>query len=130
MAIRQNFSSGGQWEPIIGYSRAVRVGDRVWVAGTTAASPDGPVGGDDYGLQAREALRRIGVALHEAGARTSDVVCTRIYLTDITQWEAVGREHGAVFGDVRPVASMVEVSSLIEPGVLVEIEAEAVVVDV
>ncbi len=121
-------SSGAVWEPVVGYSRAVRVGDWVSVAGTTAArAGEGPVGGEDIAEQAREAIRRIGAALREAGADLSDVVRTRMFVTDISQWEAVGRAHGEFFADIRPASSMVEVRALIEPGLLVEIEADAVV---
>ena len=125
--MRRLVSSGAVWEPIVGYSRAVRVGDHVAVAGTTAASESGPVGGDDIAEQAREALRRIAAALDEVGASLRDVVRTRIFVTDIARWEEVGRAHGEVFGDIRPAASMVEVSALIEPGLLVEIEADAII---
>ncbi len=111
----------------MGYSRAVRVGDHVSVAGTTAAGPDGPVGGDDVAEQTRACLVRIRAALLEAGATLEDVVRTRMFVTDISRWEEVGRVHGEFFGHVRPAATMVEVSRLIEPGLLVEIEADAVV---
>jgi enamine deaminase RidA (YjgF/YER057c/UK114 family) len=125
---RQRISSGAVWEDVVGYSRAVRVGDRVWVSGTTAALPDGgAVGADDAGAQTREALRRIEVALAEAGATLADVVRTRLYVTDISRWEDVGRVHGEVFGDVRPANSMVEVARLIDPALLVEVEADAVI---
>ena len=125
---RQLVSSGAVWEPVVGYSRAVRVGSWVSVAGTTAAADGGgAVGGDDLAAQAREALRRIVLALEEVGAGVQDVVRTRIYVTDISRWEEVGRVHGEVFGDVRPATSMVEVSALIDPALLVEIEADAVV---
>lgn len=125
---RVRVSSGAVWEPVVGYSRAVRVGDVVAVSGTTAARPDGTVvGGDDMGAQAREALRRIGAALAEAGAGLDDVIRTRIFVTDISRWEEVGRVHGEVFGDVRPATSMVQVAALIAPDLLVEIEADAVV---
>lgn len=128
MASRRLVSSGAQWESVVGYSRAVRVGDLVFVAGTTAADPQGgAVGGPDPGAQTTEALRRIERALGEAGARLEDVVRTRIFVTDISMWEAVGRAHGAVFGDIRPASTMVEVSALIDPALLVEIEAEAVI---
>ena len=112
------------------YSRAVRVGPWVSVSGTTAATVHGgPVGGDDAGEQAREALRRIQVALEAAGGGLEHVVRTRMYVTDISRWEDVGRVHGEVFRDIRPATSMVEVSRLIEPDILVEIEADAVVPD-
>lgn len=127
---RLRISSGSVWEPLVGYSRAVRVGQLVFVAGTTSAAPDGSaVGGDDAEAQAEEALRRVAAALEETGATLADVVQTRIYVTDIADWEAVGRAHGAVFGDVRPAATMVEVSALIDPALRVEIEALAVVDD-
>jgi enamine deaminase RidA (YjgF/YER057c/UK114 family) len=126
MGERQRISSGGLWEESVGYSRAVRVGDHVWVAGTTAAGPDGaPVGGDDAYQQTREALRRIVSALGEVGASSADVVRTRIYTTDIAHWALIGRAHGEVFADVRPVATMVQVAALIDRRLLVEIEAEA-----
>ncbi len=125
---RQIVSSGARWESLVGYSRAVRVGQWVSVAGTTAAAEGGgAVGGDDVGEQAREALRRIQLALEEAGSRLEDVVRTRMYVTDITRWEDVGRAHGEVFGEIRPATSMIEVSRLIDPALLVEVEADAVV---
>lgn len=127
MSTRQLISSGGTWEPIVGYSRAVRVGDHVSVAGTTAATPEGPVGGDDIGEQARACLTRIRAALVEAGATLEDVVRTRMFVTDISRWEEVGRVHGEFLGHVRPAATMVEVRALIEPGLLVEIEADAII---
>jgi enamine deaminase RidA (YjgF/YER057c/UK114 family) len=123
---RRRVSTGLPWESVVGYSRAVRVGDLVFVSGTTAAAEGGPVGGADAGEQTVEALRRVAAALAELGASLSDVVRTRIFVTDIDQWERVGRAHGAVFGATRPACSMVEVRRLIDPALLVEIEADAV----
>ncbi len=112
----------------MGYSRAVRVGSFIAVAGTTAATPDGQaVGGSDIREQTREALRRIQDALQQAGANLEHVVRTRMYVTDITRWQEVGQAHGEVFGSIRPATSMIEVSRLIQPALLVEIEADAVV---
>ncbi|MBM5818062.1 MAG: RidA family protein [Cyanobacteria bacterium K_Offshore_surface_m2_239] len=125
--VRINISSGGPWEAVVGYSRAVHIGQHVFVAGTTAVTPEGIVGlGDPY-LQAMQALRTIQAALAQAGASLDHVVRTRMFVTDISQWQAVGRAHGEFFGAIRPVATMVQVSQLIDPALLVEIEAEAVI---
>jgi enamine deaminase RidA (YjgF/YER057c/UK114 family) len=128
MSDRTRYATGTPWEPIVGYSRAVKVGAMVFVSGTTATGPDGQlVGRGDAGAQARQALANIRAALERAGARIEDVVRTRIFVTDITQWEPIGRAHGEVFGQVRPATAMVEVRRLIDPDMLVEIEADAVI---
>lgn len=122
----ERFESGTQWEPLVGYSRVVKAGSLVLVSGTTATASDGSiVGGDDPYKQTRQALHNIEAALARAGASLQDVVQTRIYVTDIARWEAIGRAHGEVFGDIRPATAMVEVSRLIDPAMLVELEATA-----
>ena len=125
---RRNLSSGAPWDPVVGYSRAVVVGDRVFVSGTTATDGRGGIVGigDPY-AQAKQAIANIAAALAQAGSGLEDVVRTRIFVTDIGRWEAVGRAHGEAFGAIRPACTLVEVSKLISPELLVEIEADAVI---
>ena len=124
---RQNVSTGGPWEGKIGYSRAVRVGASISVSGSTAMTPSGLVGKGDPYAQTIQALKTIETALQQAGASLGDVVRTRIYMANIDQWQEVGRAHGEIFGTIRPATTMVEVKRLIDPDMLVEIEADAII---
>ena len=127
--VRQNYATGTKWEPVVGYSRAVRVGNQIFVTGTTATDANGAIVGGDAYAQTVQALRNIEAVLARAGAAMRHVVRTRMFVTDISRWQDIGRAHNEVFHDIRPAATMVEVSRLIDPELLVEIEVDAVVED-